>query len=61
MRVAKYEDVYEPMTEEDLSYIKLYNVGQKVCACVLMHAQSLVNAHLSTLNLSLLMCTHTLL
>ena len=29
-RVAKYESVYEPMTEDDLSYIKLYNVGEKV-------------------------------
>ncbi len=31
-RVAKYESVYEPVDEDELSYIKLYNVGQKVCA-----------------------------
>jgi hypothetical protein len=29
-RVANYEKVYEPITEDDLSYIKLYNVGEKV-------------------------------
>ena len=33
-RVAKYESVYEPIDEDDLSYIKLYNVGQKVCVWV---------------------------
>lgn len=29
-RVRKYEEVYEPLAEDDFSYIKLYNVGDKV-------------------------------
>ena len=29
-RVAKYEKVYEPVVEDALSYVKIFNVGQKV-------------------------------